>query len=117
MQTCLPRSTDLIARYGGEEFVIVLPATDADGALTVAETIRQRVLDDCIPHDYSEVEGTECVTVCLGVEVYSAGDDKGITDIMELADQRLYVAKIEGRNRTIMPEASYEVQRQQQQLS
>jgi len=104
MRSCLPRSTDLIARYGGEEFVIVLPATDVDGAFNVAETIRQRVLDDCIPHEYSEVEDTSCITVCLGVEVYSPGDDKDISDILELADQRLYAAKTEGRNRTIMPE-------------
>jgi diguanylate cyclase (GGDEF)-like protein len=104
MCSCLPRSTDLIARYGGEEFVIVLPATDADGAFKVAETIRQRVLDERIPHEYSEVEGTSCITVCLGVEVYSAGDDKDTSDILERADQRLYAAKTEGRNRTIMPE-------------
>ena len=104
MSSCLPRSTDLIARYGGEEFVIVLPATDAGGAFKVAETIRQRVLEDCIPHEYSEVEGVSCITVCLGVEVYNAGDDKDIADILEQADQRLYATKTEGRNRTIMPE-------------
>ena len=117
MNSCLTRSTDLIARYGGEEFVIVLPATDADGAFKVAETIRRRVLDDCIPHEYSEVDGTSCITVCLGVEVYTAGDDKTIADILELADRRLYAAKTEGRNRTIMPESCAAEFRLRSQLS
>ena len=117
MQACLPRSTDLIARYGGEEFVIVLPATDADGAFKVAETIRHRILQECIPHEYSEVKGISCITVCFGVEVYSPGDDKDISDILEQADQRLYAAKTEGRNRTIMPETDGSTYHLRSQLS
>ena len=102
MKSCLPRSTDFIARYGGEEFVIVLPATDAEGAVKVAETIRKTVLERCIPHEYSEVSGQSCVTVCHGVAMYAAGDDVTIADILEQADRSLYAAKSAGRNCTVM---------------
>lgn len=50
----LARTIDFIARYGGEEFVAILLSTDIDGALKVAENVRNAVFDSAIPHEYSE---------------------------------------------------------------
>lgn len=88
----LVRETDILARYGGEEFALVLPKTDVDGALKLAEKIRSavaasRVLPD-LPEDHAPL------TVSIGVNVYS-GDQR---DLFEGADRALYRAKNAGRD-------------------
>lgn len=97
MKACLPRSTDFIARYGGEEFVIILPSTNADGAMKVAECVRGSVFNASIPHEYSV--SSAYVTISLGVTTYLSGDLRSISEIIESADQALYEAKNNGRNR------------------
>ncbi|MGU3389794.1 diguanylate cyclase [Sphingomonas sp. M1A8_2b] len=84
------RSTDLIGRYGGEEFVIVLPDTDADTALQVAERVRTKV-------EQSRHARQPMVTVSLGI-ASTRGEDSGQA-ILKRADIALYEAKRAGRNR------------------
>jgi diguanylate cyclase (GGDEF)-like protein len=89
------RATATVARYGGEEFVILLPETDKEGALTVAENIRKRVLDHPFPGEEKQPEGK--LTVSIGVSTFS--DDGTERDtLIQCADQALYKAKQKGRN-------------------
>jgi diguanylate cyclase (GGDEF)-like protein len=89
------RVTDLVSRYGGEEFCIVMPGTDAEAAWLVAERVRQAVADLCEPHTGSD---TGSVTISVGLT--SAVPAVGQPDqLIEAADQALYEAKRDGRNR------------------
>ncbi len=91
------RPGDLVARYGGEEFIIVLPGTDQAGALVVAEELRQAVTDLNIRHAYSRV--SDRITVSLGVatRIPKAVDER--EKLIASADQAMYRAKQESRNR------------------
>lgn len=98
------RPADLLARYGGEEFVVLLPDTDEQGALAVAETLRQAVLDMRLGHPASPVADvvTVSIGVCAGTVPDPASEDDApppATTIVEIADQALYEAKNKGRNR------------------
>ena len=96
MKQSLKRPADFCARYGGEEFIIVLPDTSENGAMHVAERIRQNVLNLAIDHEESPVKK---VSVSLGVVT---GDPARITDHEQLtiqSDKALYQAKALGRNR------------------
>lgn len=93
----LRRAGDLCARYGGEEFACILPGTDLDGAVHMAEVIRAAVQGLAIPHRASLV--ADVVTLSIGV---AAGrSEVGITDQTWLtaADRMLYRSKLAGRNR------------------
>jgi two-component system, cell cycle response regulator len=89
------RRDELFARYGGEEFAVVLPETGSEGAATMAERIRKVVEN----HQFTFESITYRVTISLGVAVTTG--DKTITpyDLIGLADDKLYQAKREGRNR------------------
>lgn len=89
------RSTDLVARYGGEEFVVVLPATDFDGAFLAAEKMRTCVEDLNISHPANDGN----VTISLGVSTAICKEELKPETIIELADKKLYEAKESGRNR------------------
>jgi diguanylate cyclase (GGDEF)-like protein len=93
----LQRPADVIARYGGEEFIALLPETRLDGALAVAEAIRLAVASLEIPHSSSKT--ATYVTLSLGAACTIPHADKDPSTILELADQQLYAAKAEGRNR------------------
>jgi diguanylate cyclase (GGDEF)-like protein/PAS domain S-box-containing protein len=84
------RATDLAARYGGEEFAVILPATDLEGALIVAERIRRAV--EISPWDYRPV------AVSLGVSSVS-GTTQGVNGLIKDADTGLYASKDRGGNR------------------
>ena len=90
------RETNLAARYGGEEFVILLPETTKEGACIVAEDIRKVVED--FPFPGREAQPTGRLTVSLGVATFPEDAKDGST-VIQRADQALYRAKNEGRNR------------------
>jgi two-component system, cell cycle response regulator len=89
------RSPDIVARYGGEEFVVLLPETNSTESRNFAERILKRVAS----HDFGEPGRAVRVTISIGLASYP---DERITDgrsLLELADNHLYRAKSEGRNR------------------
>ena len=90
------RPTDLVCRYGGEEFAVILPRTELQGGLLVAEKIRAAVMAEQIPHQSSRVNG--CVSLSLGLATYK-GQFKSTAELMEAADNALYRSKERGRNR------------------
>jgi two-component system, cell cycle response regulator len=92
------RGIDLACRYGGEEFVIVMPETDMAVATTVAERLRRRVATEPFPieHGKRHVE----VTISIGIAALEAAEDNATT-ILKRADQALYRAKRDGRNRVV----------------
>jgi two-component system cell cycle response regulator len=89
------RSVDLVARYGGEEFVVVLPETRLDGAVTFAQRLRERI--ETTPF-VSAVGGLR-LTASIGVATYPGPDTHSVDDLFAHADEALYRAKAEGRNR------------------
>ncbi len=96
------RGSDFPARYGGEEFAVILPHTPCDHAARLAERIRERVAD----HDFGQRQGQPVrMTVSAGVAALAPGA-RG-SELVSLADQALYLAKEEGRNRVVLagPEA------------
>jgi diguanylate cyclase (GGDEF)-like protein len=92
------RPADLAARYGGEEFVVVLPNTDIEGAMQIAEGIRRGLLDLEIPHEDSAV--SEFVTLSMGVTSLVPKTDSNPSVLLTAADYALYRAKELGRNQT-----------------
>ena len=89
----------MAARYGGEEFVILLPETDLDGAAHVAEMIRQKVADYEFNLNQQEIK------ISLSIGVNSSIPDAETTSemLLKTADQCLYRAKQNGRNRVEIP--------------
>ncbi len=95
---CVQRPGDLAARYGGEEFVLVLPNTDAKGALVVAEKVRMSVAGLQIPHEQSKVDAY--ISLSLGIAAMVPGSDNSAEDLVKEADEALYLAKANGRNQS-----------------
>ena len=93
------RDVDTLARFGGEEFVIILPETDAQSALRVAQRVRQSVEQARFrPNPLLPVEQ---VTISIGIAVYE-DDTRFKRELIEFADAALYRAKHRGRNQVVM---------------
>jgi diguanylate cyclase (GGDEF)-like protein len=99
LQDILKRPADLAARYGGEEFVMVLPETDIEAAKTLAERARIAIADLKIPHGYSRA--ADHVSVSIGVVTVRLDSRSDPLDMLRQADQNLYHAKQNGRNRIV----------------
>lgn len=84
------RSADIIGRYGGEEFIIILPESNKNASMIVAERIRKAV-------SLAELENNMTVTISIGCTVLA--NDETIDKIIERADKALYTSKECGRNR------------------
>ena len=95
-QTC--RAQDIVARWGGEEFLVLLPATDAAAAWTLAERIRTAVTNQPLAPQEAAIE----VTLSLGVAVVHANEP--LASAIARADGALYRSKEEGRNRVTTAE-------------
>jgi two-component system cell cycle response regulator len=95
------RGIDLACRYGGEEFVVVMPETDMAVATMVAERLRRRIASEPFPIQ----KGTRMieVTISIGIAALGSGDDAAA--VIKRADQALYRAKRDGRNR-VVPDAA-----------
>jgi diguanylate cyclase (GGDEF)-like protein len=94
---CARRPTDLVARYGGEEFAGILPETNLEGALTVANNMRRKVKDLKIVHAYSNT--ADHITLSLGVATLIPSRGRSWADLISAADELLYEAKRSGRDR------------------
>ncbi len=92
------REGDIVARYGGEELVIILPETTRREATEMAERIRRMVESTSFPDMQTQPLG--CITLSAGVATYpvDAADEE---ELVQRADQSLYQAKREGRNRVV----------------
>jgi diguanylate cyclase (GGDEF)-like protein len=91
------REQDVCCRYGGEEFLIVLPNTGRERALTIAERIRQAI--ERAPFPFEETQPMGRITASLGVASFPVHAPTA-EELIQCADQALYLAKHQGRNRT-----------------
>jgi diguanylate cyclase (GGDEF)-like protein len=104
LQKSTHRSADLVARYGGEEFAIILPETDRDGALQIAESMRSAVASLAIPHPGSSIN--RVVTISAGVTTVRSSEESSSVRCIKDADSALYEAKRCGRNRVLHSDPS-----------
>ena len=91
------RREDVFARYGGEEFVVLLRHSDVKGAFCVAERLRAAVATRPVFHESAMI----AVTLSAGCAAWEETERKEEQDLIRLADERLYRAKAEGRNRVV----------------
>jgi diguanylate cyclase (GGDEF)-like protein len=92
------RAADLACRYGGDEFCLLLPETDVDGASAFAERIRTAVSDLVV-----EIEGLSLrTTISIGVALFPDHEAGELKALLLRADQALYEAKREGRDRVVL---------------
>jgi diguanylate cyclase (GGDEF)-like protein len=93
------RNVDLPGRYGGEEFILVLPETEKENAVTVAERIREKVQN----HTFKTMSGEPLtLTISLGVSEMEDLDNKtNELELIKIADARLYKAKRTGKNKVV----------------
>jgi two-component system cell cycle response regulator len=96
------RNIDLACRYGGEEFVIVMPETDMAVATMVAERLRRRIASE--PFVIQDGARNLDITISIGIAALDGPDDHAAA-ILKRADQALYRAKRDGRNR-VVPDAA-----------
>ena len=96
------RGIDLACRYGGEEFVVVMPETDMAVAAMVAERLRRRIAAE--PFAIHEGARSIPVTISIGIAALRGADDNA-AGVLKRADQALYRAKRDGRNR-VVPDAA-----------
>lgn len=91
------RHGDMLGRYGGEEFCVIAPDTDAEGAQTLAESLREVIAFESIAIEH----GTLPVTVSIGVAFSPADSMRDMKELLTEADAALYAAKENGRNRVV----------------
>lgn len=96
LKASIRRPADFIARYGGEEFVVILPETEVEGAVDVAESIRLNVESLSLPHEKSQI--SDFVTISLGVSDIVPQQNSVSNILLETADRCLYESKEQGRN-------------------
>jgi diguanylate cyclase (GGDEF)-like protein len=88
------RKSDILARYGGEEFVVLLPHAHLAEAIMLAERLRKGISEIVIPYE----EHTLKVTISIGVSTL-AETESDVVAVLSRADQALYQAKANGRDR------------------
>jgi len=99
------RPLDFAGRFGGEEFILLLYDIEMESAAMLAEQLRNAVAGLRLPHRSSAV--SQVVTVSIGVAVVTPTETaRSLQGVIQLADQALYRAKKEGRNRVVIEEAA-----------
>lgn len=94
------RQFDIICRYGGEEFVIILPQTPLPLAVRIAERVRASLQNEDVILQSNSIN----ITASFGINVFQSGSDMSREALVESADQFLYQAKEQGRNRVAYPD-------------
>lgn len=102
LQNEIKRPQDLAARYGGEEFCCILPETEHAGAVSIAMSIKDGIADLGIRHEGSTIENH--LTVSIGVATLICDENINSDILVNLADERLYQAKKNGRNQVASEE-------------
>jgi diguanylate cyclase (GGDEF)-like protein len=92
------RNTDISVRYGGEEFLIIMPETGKDLARLVGEKLRKAFEDCPFPHEETQPGGR--LTVSVGIATFPE-DAEDARTLVDKADNALYRAKKQGRNRVV----------------
>jgi diguanylate cyclase (GGDEF)-like protein len=104
ISSCAQRPLDFAARYGGEEFAVVLYGPVHDHGRELSEHLRHTVEELKIPH--AESPTSPWLTVSIGVAVVNPGTARSLAGAIQLADEALYQAKEEGRNRIVVRDTS-----------
>ena len=99
LKSVCKRPFDLVARYGGEEFIALLPETESNGAAMIANHLVEKIRGKKIAHKGSSVESV--VTISAGVATMIPDNRKSPDELVKKADESLYKAKEEGRNRWV----------------
>jgi len=103
IESCIHRPADELGRYGGEEFCVILPNTDDQGAMKVAECIREKLEK----HSF-KIEGNIIkVQASLGCFVLKPDKECSIKTYYKRADEALYKAKNAGRNKVVLWEKNF----------
>lgn len=96
LQTRFSRSTDSVGRWGGEEFAVILPFTSPEQAERLANELREEIASQTL---FDSREGSESVTITLGIGCIQDRRRIDVAELLELADDALYRGKDQGRNR------------------
>lgn len=88
---CTNRSRDVVSRYGGDEFAVILPQTDQEGALTIANKLRENVSRLVIPG--LDSPACQALTISIGLCCVVPSENSSIEALIKNADQALYEAK------------------------
>lgn len=96
IKNSLSQSTDMAVRYGGEELIMISPGTEKEGALKMADLLRQKIEALHIPHEQSTV--SSYITVSVGVTFTVPNMNSSHEDLFKVVDKALYQAKAGGRN-------------------
>ena len=99
LEGCVQRPSDLIARYGGEEFAAILPQTTIAGAIEVAQRVQTEIANLKIFHEKSSV--SDYLTLSIGIAGSIPTSTQSFSKLLDEADQYLYLAKQQGRDRII----------------
>lgn len=89
------REQDIVSRWGGEEFLVLIPETNLEGGIKLAEKCRTRIQSETIHHNQQEIK----VTMSFGVSTFKTG--QALEECIKMADDLLYIAKRTTRNRVV----------------
>ena len=92
---CIRRSNDWIARFGGEEFFICMPGADIETAISTTELMRKSIENAAIMYNDNEIK----LTASFGIHNLKSSDAQSVDELLKHADQKMYLAKNNGRNR------------------
>ena len=105
LSQCARRPLDFVARYGGEEFAVVLYEASREYVAEVLTRIQRSIAELNIPHEASQVASR--LTVSIGAAFILPSSGRTPEGLIQLADEALYGAKEQGRNRVVVMEAEY----------